>query len=560
MAGYGSVSADRGLLAASPVHRAMSEMDAPLELFESVALVPSGAAADAMGRSLSVARRHVAAGTVYSPEGMVAPEVVADLAGAGYWGLRAGSEYGGSGASFGVWAPFVAQMVTADPWVAGLSSPHAALGPVNLIGRFGNEEQKKRLLPPLARGERLGVFAVTEPGTASDLGAIRTTAARTGDRLVLTGQKLFISNAAPGRTAAVLCQLDGRLTMLIVELPPGEDDRFQTVSYDLRAPRHITNRALVFDRFPVRAANVLDADGRSAAYHGLNHGRVLVCAFAAGILRLMAGILIPWVQTRETFGAVIGSRELVQRRLGRLAARIVACDALVAWASQLLDQGYRGELECVAAKVFGSEAIKEATVDILLKTYASRAFLPGNLFSDSVYDLLAPAVYEGENEILTLGFFSSLVKARRTSPGPGLPPAQRRPAPPPDLTDLAAAAVAELQEAGSEIDSALRHDGAALAQHQAAAVELAQRVQQATVMLVVARYGARQADPLVRQAAVCMASELAHRLSGNRPTAAGHRMLTDLGAAVAQDQFTPLADVTRGTVAMPFHVPIAGRL
>lgn len=555
MAGYGSKSADRRQLVASPVHRAMSETDTPLEMFESEELLPSPAAADAMERSLAVTRRHAAAGTVYDSDGMVAPGVVADLAGAGYWGLRAGAKYGGSGASFGVWAPYVAKMTAVDPWVAGLSSPHAALGPVNLIGRFGDDEQKQRLLPPLARGERLGAFAVTEPGTASDWGAIRTTAARSGGGLLLTGEKLFISNVAPGRTAGVLCQIDGRLTMLIVELPLTEDDRFRTVSYDLRAPRHITNRALIFDQFPVPAANVLDANGRSAAYHGLNHGRVLVCAFSAGILRLMAGTLIPWVQTRETFGAVIGSRELVQRRLGRLAARIVACDALTAWASQLLDRDYRGELECVLTKVFGSEAVKEATVDLLLKTHGSRAFLPGNLFSDSIYDLLAPTVFEGENEILTLGFFSSLAKARLASPGPGLPLAQLRPASTPHLEELAVAAAAELHGAGREIDSALHHEGAALAQHQATAVELAQRVQQAAVMLVVSRYGARQNDPLVRNAAACMASELGQRLSGSRPTATYHRMLTDLGAAVAEDRFSPVAEAPRGTVAMPSHVP-----
>ncbi len=555
MTGAESVGVDRRQLVASPIYRAVSESDTPVEMFESMELAPSVASAGAMKRSLAVARRHVAAGTIYDREGMVAPEVVADLAEAGYWGLRAGAEYGGSGASCGVWAPFVAKMVTVDPWVGGLSSPHAALGPVNLIGRFGNDEQKQRLLPPLARGERLGAFAVTEPGTASDWGAIRATAERRGGELLLTGEKLFISNAAPGRTAGVLCWVDGRLTMLIVELPAAEDDRFRTVSYGLRAPRHLINRALIFGQLPVPAANVLGASGSAVAYYGLNHGRVLVCAFSAGILRLMAGILIPWVQTRESFGAPIGSRELVQRRLGRLAARIVACDALVAWASQLLDQGYRGELECVATKVFGSEAVKEATVDLLLKTHGSRAFLPGNLFSDSVYDLLAPAVYEGENEILSLGFFSWLAKARLARPGPGLAPVQRRPGPALDLGDLAAAAAAELRDSGSEIDSALLHDGAALAQHQATSVELAQRVQQAAVMLVVSRYGTRQDDPLVRNAAICMASELGQRLSGNRPTAAYHKMLTDLGAAVAHDEFSPVADVPKEPVAMLSHVP-----
>ncbi len=92
MAGYSSVSPARGQLAASPVHRAMSEIDTPLGLFESVELVPAAAPAEAMERSLAVARRHVAAGTVYGADGMVAPGVLADLAGAGYWGLRAGPE------------------------------------------------------------------------------------------------------------------------------------------------------------------------------------------------------------------------------------------------------------------------------------------------------------------------------------------------------------------------------------------------------------------------------------------------------------------------------------
>ena len=556
MAGNESAGFDPAQAVASPVYRATSEAGPPLGLFDSAELAPPAEAAAAMERSLAVARRHVAAGTVYDGEGLVAGQVVADLAGAGYWGLRAGASYGGGGASLGVWGPFIAEMTAVDPWVAALSSPHAALGPVNLLGRFGNQEQKQRLLPPLASGERLGVFAVTEPGTASDWGAIRTTAARDGDHVLLTGEKLFISNAAPGRTAAVLCQLDGRLAMLIVELPHTQDARFRVVGYDLRAPRHMANRALIFDRLPVPAANVLDASGRSAAYYGLNHGRVLVGAFAAGLLRLMGGILIPWVQTRETFGAVIGHRELVQRRLGRLAARIIACDALVAWASQLLDRGYRGELECVTTKVFASEAIKEAAVDLLLKTHGSRAFLPGNLFSDSLYDLLAPVVFEGENEILTLGFFSSLAKAHLASPHRGSPDGQRRPGPALGLADLAAAAAAELQAAGSEIGTALRREGAALAQQQAMTVELAQRVQQATVMLVVSRYGARHHDPLVRDAAACMAAELDQRLSGNRPTAAYYRMLTTLGAAVADGRFAPVAGIPRPVVAMPDHVPV----
>jgi hypothetical protein len=246
----------------------------------------------------------------------------------------------------------------------------------------------------------------------------------------------------------------------------------------------------------------------------------------------------------------------VRRRLGRLAARIVGCDALVSWSAQLLDQGYRGELECVATKVFASEAVKDATVDVLLKTYGSRAFLPGNVFSDSVHDLLAPTVYEGENEILTLGSFASLAKARLANPGPGRPsPPRRHGEASVDLEDLTTLALTTLRDCGEELDRAVRSGDPALADHQSAALELAQRIQQATAMLVVARYGTRHADSLVRQAATCMASELGQRLSGERTTPAYHKLVTDLGASVAEDQFPPVAAAIRPPVPMADHGP-----
>lgn len=548
---------DRRQLVASPIYRATREFDVPVDLFESDEPRLTSAARRAMDHSRAVAERHLRAGTTFNEDGVVAPEVVAELADAGYWGLRAGVEFGGTGASFGAWAPFVAQIASVDPWVAGMASTHAALGPVNLLGTFGTAEQKARLLPPLAAGRRLGAFAVTEPGTASDWGAIRAIAIRDGDQLLLTGEKMFITNAAAGRTIAVLCKIDGRLSMVAVEAPWQEDDWFRTVCYGIRAPSHITNRALIFRELPVPAGNILEADGRRVAYHGLNHGRVLVCAFAAGMLRSMAGTLIPWVRTRETFGALIGKRELVQRRLGRLAGRIVATDAMVAWAAQLLDQGYRGELECVTAKVFGSEAAKEAAVDLLLKTQGSRAFLPGNAFSEAVHDILALSVLEGENEIITLGFLSSLVKARLAHPPATLRAATRVGAVASlELDELTAVAAALLQESGRDIDDAIRHHGAALAKRQAAAAELAQRAQLAAVMLVVARYGSRQADPLVRQAATCIGSELGQRLTGAQPTPTYHRWVTLLGAAMADNQFAPVAATTRGNVVMPDHVEI----
>ena len=151
-------------------------------------------------------------------------------------------------------------------------------------------------------------------------------------------------------------------------------------------------------------------DGLTIAYHGLNLGRVALCATAAGTMRVMLANMLPWARFRRTYGAAIETRELVRRRIGRLAALIVGCDALVAWCSWLLDQGYRGEMECIIAKIFGSEAQKEAAIELFMKTHGGRAFLHGHLFGDNVHEYLAPCIYEGEGEMLGMAFFKSLIK------------------------------------------------------------------------------------------------------------------------------------------------------
>ena len=125
----------------------------------------------------------------------------------------------------------------------------------------------------------------------------------------------------------------------------------------------------------------------------------------------MLASILPWADFRRTYGAKIASREAgpaadrPARRPDRRAA-----DAMVAWCSWLLDQGYRGEMECIIAKIFGSEAQKEAAVELFMKTHGGRAFLHGHMFGDNVHEYLAPCIYEGEGEMLGMAFFKSLVK------------------------------------------------------------------------------------------------------------------------------------------------------
>ena len=127
-----------------------------------------------MQNSFDIVRRHRAAGTLLDARQKISDAVLAELGAAGYWGLLVDRQYGGSGAPFASFAPFLTRMAMVDPTVAGLASVHGCIGAVDPVRTFGNAEQKQRFLPRLASGERLSAFALTEPCAGSDLTALRT--------------------------------------------------------------------------------------------------------------------------------------------------------------------------------------------------------------------------------------------------------------------------------------------------------------------------------------------------------------------------------------------------
>jgi alkylation response protein AidB-like acyl-CoA dehydrogenase len=380
----------------SPVHRAVWGKKIPLELFTPPSPRQPTACDPAMNRCVEIVRRRLEAGSLYDSMGKVGADTLAELGRAGYWGMLIDERYGGQGAPFSRFARFLTRVATYEPMVAGLASVHGCIGAVDPVRTFGSPEQKARYLPRLASGEALSGFALTEPGAGSDLTALRTVAVAAGDSFEVTGEKLFITNAIHGRTVGLVVMLEGKPAVLIADLPAKDDEHFQIVPYGLYAVRRALNNGLRFNRFRVPRENLLApsvGDGLTIAYHGLNLGRVALCACAAGAMRVMLANLLPWVHFRRTYGQAIETRELVKRRLARLAALIAGADALVAWTSWLIDAGYRGELECVIAKIFGSEAQKEAAIELFMKTHGGRSFLHWHILGDNVHDFLAPCIY-----------------------------------------------------------------------------------------------------------------------------------------------------------------------
>ena len=591
-----SLFADKYRTNASPIHRAVWDANTPTDLW-SMPPAPTTPAADVVMRnSLAVVRKHRDAKTLLGEDRKIPERVLNELGEAGYWGLLVGTEYGGSGTPFSRFAPFLTQMATIDPTIAGLASVHGCIGAVDPVQTFGTEAQKRKWLPELASGRRLSAFALTEPAAGSDLTALRTTAVRDGDDYVVNGEKLFITNVIPGRTIGLVCLIENKPAVLIVDLPPTETPEFKLRNYGLYALKHCHNHGIVFNNFRVPVANRLnpgDGDGLTIAYHGLNRGRVSLCANSAGTMRLMMADMIPWAKFRVTYGEPIAKRELVLRRLGHLAGLIVGCDALVDWCAGLLDRGYRGEMECIVAKIFGSEAQKEAAIELHMKTHGGRAFLHGHLFGDNVHEFLAPCIYEGEGEMLGMALFKSLVKEHgRTFFEPigkilhkaGIrKPNMMNPAhlwklkspllaytkwfagrqfqssTRPDLSALphelrahAEFATDNLRKMASEISGTMRKHQLKLADRQCRMSELSSRVQSFVLMLATSLYAGRQSNELVRKAGDALGRHLTRTLTGTRVSDRDLRDLTELGSAIVEGHGNLIAGVEPPPILMPY--------
>ncbi len=582
--------------AASPIHRAIWKRRVSLEQFNFPSAAMSDSINQSMNRAVTLINRRKRDGQLLDSRNKIREEVLQELGKTGYWGLLIPKQFGGLESSFLDFTRFLTRMATADPTVAGLASVHGCIGAVDPVRTFGTDEQKERFLPKLASGERLSGFALTEPGAGSDLTALRTTARRDGDHFVVNGEKLFITNVTTGRTLGLVCLIENEPAVLIVDLPEQEDESFQLRKYGLHALKHAHNQGIIFRDFHVPAENLLvptQGDGLTIAYHGLNLGRVSLCANAAGTMRMMLANMLPWGAYRKTYGESIARRELVRRRIGEMAGYIVACDALTDWCANLLDMGYRGEMECIIAKVFGSEVQKTAAIELFMKTHGGRSFLHGHLFGDNVHEFLAPCIYEGEGEMLGMAFFKSLVKSHGKEyfepigkilynagiKSPNLANPQhlwklRAPMTayagwwvgqrmlgrvrlelsgmPSDLKRYAMLASNFLTDQSFEISAAMRTHQLKLADRQCSMIELSRRIQDAVVMLCTSLYAARSRSELTQVAGAVVCAKLWRGLSGIRESNRDYRKVTELGGAISDSGWNELDGIESEPIMMRY--------
>jgi len=474
------------------------------------------------------------------PAGVFTAAAESALGEVGLWGLAVPEDLGGSGGSMLDLAQATTRLAANVPTAAGMLAVHSSIGAVSALVGFGSADQRSRLLPGLAAGRPLSIFAATEADAGCDLGRVTTAIEERDGRLLLTGTKMFITGAAHGRLVKLLAVRSGKPAVVLVRLPDADTATFRLHRYALHPLKHAHNAALEFCGFEIDPRDVLqpagDGDAMAIIWHGLYRGRVTLAAQAAGTLRLLAAHAREHAQRRITWGQPIAARELIQARFGRIVAATMACDALSAWAAAAIDSGQGGEWEAITAKVLASHCVRDAAIDAL-GIHGGRAFLVGHPLGDSFHDHFAVSVYEGESDLLGLALFKGLARHHPLASSRHAA-AWRRAA---DWvawrTGLQASAAGEdggildrglrrharsarrrLGRLAVAIDRALRRYGRSLAERQLQVAALSAAVRDATSVLAVAHHADARGDDRVLPAADAWCRMALARAAGRPPT------------------------------------------
>jgi alkylation response protein AidB-like acyl-CoA dehydrogenase len=327
-------------------------------------------------------------------------ELVAEMAAMGLMGIPFPHELGGGGADTLAYALAIEELARVDSSVAITVAAHTSLGTMPIF-MFGTDEQRQRWLPTLASGERLAAFGLTEPEAGSDAGATRTTASLEGDRWVVNGSKMFITNAGTDISACVtVTARTGPDEISNIVIPNG------TPGYELSEPVHklgwraSDTRVLTFNDCSIPAENLLGprGEGFRQFLEILDGGRISVAALALGLAQGAYDQASAYAKERHQFGKPISSFQAIQFKLADMAVELEAGRALVYRAARLKDAGHPFAKEAAMAKLYTGEASKRI-VDAALQIHGGYGFTEEFAIARFYRDQKVLEIGEGTNEV-----------------------------------------------------------------------------------------------------------------------------------------------------------------
>ena len=344
-------------------------------------------------------------------------EIVATMSALGLFGLLVPEEYGGMSADMVSLAVVFEEISRGWMGVAGILGSHTLS--TWMIAEYGTPEQRRAYLPDLATGARRTGIGLTEPGAGSDLQSIATTARRDGDSYVVSGRKIWITNARHADPLPVLVKTDpaatprhaGMSILLVEQGTPGFEVVRDLPKLGYRGPETCE---LVLDEARVPAASLLggvEGRGLQQALSALEKGRINVAARAVGVAQEAYDQALRYAGQREAFGQPISGFQAVQMKLADMAIKVQAARLLTYWAASRADAGGRADLESGLAKVYASEAAQECALTAMQVHGGygySKEFTVERLYRDTPLMVIG----EGTNDILRTVIARALIAGR----------------------------------------------------------------------------------------------------------------------------------------------------
>jgi len=338
-------------------------------------------------------------------------ELIAKLAELGFMGVCIPEEYGGAGADFLSYILVLEELSRADAGVGVTVAVHTSAVTLPILN-FGSDEQRSRFVPPLARGEAVGAFALTEPEAGSDAGSLRTSAMRNRDGWTISGAKQWITNGGFGGTVLLFARTDP-------ETPGAKgvsafilDGSAVTVTREeekLGLNSSSTVDLLIEDA-PVERDRLLHEEGKgfTVAMATLDGGRIGIAAQALGIAQAAYDVAREYALERRQFGKRIADFQAIQWKLADMATELDAARLLVYRAAWLKEQGRPHTEEGAKAKLFASEMARRQTAEAIqiLGGYGYTKEFPVERY---YRDAKITEIYEGTSEIQRLVIARSIL-------------------------------------------------------------------------------------------------------------------------------------------------------
>ena len=380
----------------------------------------------------------------------------------GWMGLPYPSEYGGAGLDVMSYAIAVEELARVDGGAGVILSAHVSLGSWPIFA-FGTEEQKRKYLVPLAKGEKIGAFGLTEPNAGSDAGGTETTAIDKGDHWLLNGGKIFITNAPKADTYVVFAvttpDIGTRgISAFIVE--KGWKGFTFGDHYDKMGIRSSTTAELIFNNVRVPKENMLgkEGEGFKIAMATLDGGRIGIAAQALGIAQGAFEHALAYAKERVQFGKPIGAQQIISFKLADMATKLRCARYLVYSAAELKEQHQPYGMESAMAKMYASDIALEVTNDAL-QIFGGSGFLKGMEVERAYRDAKITTIYEGTNEIQRVVIASHLLgKITRERSGESRS-AAKKPAPITGIRKKMIFADGDAKEQVEALVAALKKDG-----------------------------------------------------------------------------------------------------